>query len=313
MKIFSMALASIALFASVAQADDYQMKSAAEKRDLTWQKVSESPYEKLPEMNFIPSDAWTLPHVGRTLRDAAHLGQAFDHVGDEMPPGRTKVIHAYGSSVKVDFVSAGRHPFTGLFRTGALGIARLSLGTPHSSTGSFVPGLGLKLFIDGQPSKNMHVMQKLEGQDTNQNYFANVFTNKLPEPNSTATKIGRDYFARFVKNPIYLTVDHVASVNADGSHVFQVHSPSQIFFAPAEGLRISENGPDFRAEFSHIPAGTKLYDVFGTIGDSKIPVYIGEIITGSEFVASEYGDKKLYFQHEGTARRSFWWGSEIKH
>lgn len=309
---FTLAFVSLAFVCGIAQADDYQTKTAAEKREITWRKIVEAPYEKLPEMTFVPTGGWTVVHTTRTIRDAAHLGQAFDHVGDEMPVGRTKVIHAYGSSVAVDFVAASGHPFTGLFRTGAVGIARLSLGTPHASTGSFVPGLGLKLFVDGRPSKNMHVMEKLEGQDQNQNYFAHAFTNKLPEPMSTATKVGDWYFSRFVKNPIFLTVDHVASVEANGQAVFQTVAPSQIFFVPAQDLKISETGPDFRLELNRIPVGTKLYDVYGTLGESEERILIGAVVTQSEFVASEYSDKKLYFQHEGTARRSFWWGSEIK-
>lgn len=312
MKITTLMLASLSFITLRVAADDYQSKTAVEKQAITWRKISENPYGQFPAMTFVPSGNWSVPHVGGTLRDATNLGQAFDHIGDEMPNGRMKIIHAYGSAVAVDFVSSGDHPFSGLFKTGAVGVARLSLGGPFGTTGSFVPGFALKLFVDGQPSKNMHVMEKLEGQNQDQNYFAHTFTNKLPEPASTATKVGAWYFGKFVKNPIYLTVNHVASVEASGRSAFSTVAPHQIYFVPAEGLRISSEGSDFREELSRIPPGTKLYDVYGSLEEGGERILIGSIETRSPFIASEYGDKKLYFQHEGSIRRSFWWGSEIK-
>ncbi len=293
----------------------YQTQDARTKQEILWRNISAQPYTSvdLPEMKFFPADSYKIPHGYRVARDAASLGQAFDHRSDEMPEGRVKIIHAYGSAAKIEFVPAAQHPFTGLFRSGAVGVARLSLGLPFGSTGSFVPGMAVKLLVDGQPSKNMHVMQRLEGQGDNRNFFLHTFTNKLPEPTEKGTRYGAKYFGRFVKNPIFLGVEHVAAMDAEGTRADRVKAPYQIFFQPAEGVAIDEKAPDFRVELAKLPVGTKLYNVFGTLSAQvQTPVYIGSLYLRSPFVASAYGDKRLYFQHEGTPRRSFWLGREIK-
>lgn len=305
------ALVSTLSCAAFGLSDSYEGLSAVQKQDLLWKNIAENPYPKLPAMVFFPPEKWKVAHGYEVAHAASDLGKSFDHVSDEMPEGRVKIIHAYGSAARVEFVPATGHPFTGLFKSGALGIVRLSLGTPHGSTGSFVPGMGLKLLVDDNPSRNMHVMQRLEGQDDDRDFFKHTFTNKLPEPTSRATKIGRAYFGRFVDNPIFLRVDHVANIRSDG-RPDSGNAPYQIFFQPAEGLHLDSKAADFREELAKLAPGIKLYDVYGTINMySQRPIYIGSLVLRSAFVASEYGDKKLYFRHEGTLRRSFWLGRRL--
>ncbi len=287
--------------------------SAATKSEMVWAKIASRPYDKLPDMTFIPTGQSSRSHVGHTIDSGSNLGQSFDHVSDEMPTGRIKVIHAYGSSAAIEFVAEPGHPLTGLFRSGAPGIVRLSLGTPFATTGSFVPGMAIKLFVDGQASKNMHVMEKLEGQGDNRDFFQATFTNSLPEPTSFSTKVGKKYFGRFVESPIFLTVDHVAAVDRSGVVANPMVAPAQIYFVPADGLHQDANGADFRVELAKIPAGTKLYDVYAKVSKfSKGLTSIGSIVTKSNFVASEYSDKSLFFQHEGSVRRTFFLGRRIK-
>ncbi len=312
-KLIGLFLAAYAVNAFAYLSESYQTYDAQIKQDVLWRNISEQPYAELPEMKFFPNDSYKIPHGYRFTRDAATMGQAFDHRSDEMPEGRVKIIHAYGSAAKVEFVPATHHPFTGLFRSGAVGVARLSLGVPFASTGSFVPGMAIKFLVDGQPSKNMHVMQRLEGQGDNRNFFKFAFTNKLPEPIEKSTRYGAKFFGRFVKNPIFLRVDHVAELAADGARAERVVAPYQIFFQPAEGVTIDENAADFRVELTKLAEGTKLYEVFGTYSEHvQTPIYIGSLYLRSPFVASAYGDKVLYFQHEGALRRSFWLGRDIK-
>lgn len=307
-------IALIALAISMnafANSEAYQDLNSDQKQELVWQKISAKPYDTLPEMTFFAPEDWKAMHAARAAKAAGSLGKSFDHVSDEMPEGRVKIIHAYGSSVQIEFITLKNHPFTGLFKSGALGIARLSLGTPLATTGSFVPGMAIKLFIDSQPSKNMHVMQRLEGQGENSDFFKFTFTNKLPEPTDKGTKLGAKYFARFVENPIFLKVDHVAQYRSNGDKEQTVVAPYQIFFQPAD-VHLPENSKDFRAELAKIPVGSKLYDVFAQYSQhTKTPIHIGSIVTRSSFVASEYQDKKLYFQHEGAVRRTFWTGRKL--
>lgn len=288
--------------------------TAAQKQQIVWSKISAQAYAKLPEMVFFPPDRW-LAHAKRGVAfasAAASLGKSFDHASDEMPEGRVKVIHAYGSSVRIAFIPKTEHPFTGLFKSGAIGVARLSLATPMVDTGTFVPGMAIKLFVDGQPSKNMHIMQRLEGQGDNRDFFKHTFTNKLPQPETKTTQYGAKYFARFVEDPIFLTVNHVAAYQADGTKEAVVKAPYQLFLRPA-GVHLPESAADFREELTKIPEGSALYEVYGTYSaNTTTPIHIGTIVTTSQFIASEYSDKTLYFQHEGAVRRTFWTGSRIK-
>lgn len=293
-------------------ADPYQTLTALEKQQIVWQKISSQPYATLPPMTFFSADDWKALHAARIARAASSLGKSFDHVSDEMPEGRVKMIHAYGSAALVEFVADKAHPFTGLFKSGALGLVRLSLGTPMASTGNFVPGMAIKLFVDGVPSKNMHVMQTLEGQGDNRDFFKHTFTNKLPEAASRATKIGAGHFGGFVENPIFLKVDHVASVQANGTREEDVVAPYQLFFRPAD-VHLPEGAADFRAELAKVPPGSKLYDVFAAYSQyTKTRVFIGTLVTRSNFVSSEYSDKVLYFQHEGAIRRTYWTGRRLR-
>ena len=115
-----------------------------------------------------------------------------------------------------------------------------------------------------------------------------------------------------METPIFLTVNHVATVDRNGTEVHNVISPYQIFFQPADGLHLNDTAADFRAELAKIPLGTKLYDVFATMNEHVTkPILVGSVITESPFIASEYSDRKLYFQHEGSIRRSFWLGRKI--
>ena len=75
---------------------DYMKLTSAEKRDLLWSKVSKAEYssEELPTENpgFFESLA---------LLKAKWLEPSFTHESDEMPVGRKKLIHTYGSVAKV--------------------------------------------------------------------------------------------------------------------------------------------------------------------------------------------------------------------
>lgn len=297
------ALVSVAtLSLSVASAGtlaEYQSQTAALKQSTLWNQISSHPYTEMPALTGrkIDLDFFT---------SFAHLEKSFTHTSDEMISGRPKVIHKWGSAVQVVLKTNTNHPFTGLFKSGAIGIARMSLALPYKKGESFVPGLAVKLLVDGQPSKNIFVMEKLEGQGDDTNYFKSPFTNILPNPTSKSTKVGRWVFERFVEDAIHLNVEHVASVTSSGEAVSTVNSPFQLVFKPVDGLALASDSSDFRVDLAGIKPGTVLYTVYGkATADENSPVYeIGQLITTSEFVASQYEDETLYFQHAGATLRS---------
>ena len=91
----------------------------------------------------------------------------FDHVGDEMPPNRNKIIHASGVAAMFKFVSYNNHDFTGSLRGTENGILRISeVGnliepgyTPSASA-------GFKFFRDGVESGNMLTLHDFNGHDS---------------------------------------------------------------------------------------------------------------------------------------------------
>ena len=66
-------------------------------------------------------------------------------------------------------------------KTGGKGYIRLSLADFNYE--KVIPGAGIKILIDGQPSQNFHVMNSLDGQGKDRNIFRLPFANVLPHTN----------------------------------------------------------------------------------------------------------------------------------
>jgi hypothetical protein len=58
-----------------------------------------------------------------------------------------------------------------------------------------------------------------------------------------------------------------------------------------------QSNKDFRDDLARIPSGSKLWDVMAIERDGAERVLIGSIVTTSRFVASQYGDEKIFFKH----------------
>ena len=162
---------------------------------------------------------------------------------------------------KTRFISTGRHKDTGFFKTGALGLTRFSLaGDPKSS--SFTPGMAMKFFVDGKSSLNIQVMNSLEGQGDNTNWFAKSFSNHIAPPKSTTLKAVSWLFSWIHNPPNMLSVSHLASTDANGQDITNPISPDKIEFVPAQTVKglISENSTnDFRKDLQNLLRGTEIY------------------------------------------------------
>ncbi len=230
------------------------------------------------------------------------LRQAFKpNEGDELTEGRVKIFHPFGSVATFEMtISEG--DYSGILAAGqtVFGVARLSLGGP----GTFKPGIGLKFLVDGVPSVNTHVMHSLDGQGDNQNFFAFPFSHRLPTPESYALQAIGELFKVVKSEPFELPIEHLASVNPDGSTVEpgNVAVPYELIFTPTEDAAqlIQEDSTlDFRAELRRIEPGTVLLDVMARAERGDEPVKIGELKTTSYIVASDRGDRQLFFRHVG--------------
>jgi len=255
------------------------------------------------------------------LFSSSFLQVTFTHSSDEMPVARPKLIHTYGSVAPVELIiDAPSSPYTGLFKTGGVGLARLSLA---KQSGSFTPGMGLKLFVDYKPSINFQVMYSLDGQGEDRNFFVNKFSNIIDPPSSFILKQLGNAFDWAINalsdNPsekpesaIVLPVYEAAGINSDGTAVASdsIVEPYEVVFTPTSEVKKSyasflsrtQNAvsydKDFRVGLGEIPAGTVLYTVSVKAKRGAQEEVIGRLKTSGKFIASEYGDSKLFFQHQ---------------
>jgi hypothetical protein len=285
-------------------AADYQSLDASTKQEIIWKKVQESPYtpENLPieGPNALESAKVLLP---------TFLRVAFTHISDEMPEGRKKLIHSLGSVAKIQLEIFPNSTFSGVFKSGGVGFARLSWAKFDLT--NIVPGVAIKLLIDGKPSQNFLVMHNLDGQGSNQNFFLNPVTNAFPNPTSTAMIMLSKVFAATLailpggpkdhpEKENILGLYEQASVLSNGQVEEKVVAPWKINLVPSPKLSASQGGnrtDDFRTVLAEVPEGTVLYDVVAYRRATSPGVAIGRLISRSAFVASQYGDEKLYFQH----------------
>lgn len=272
--------------------DHYQDLSAKQKQELLWDEITKSHnVDPLPQMS-----GNSFQEVLAILKGLFNLSATFDHVSDELPEGRVKIIHANGSVGKIAFIPSPNHPFTGIYQTGGIGFARLSLAVPPSND-SFIPGLAIKFLISQHPSINLQVMNLLEGQGDNWNYFAKDFSNKIPHPTSWTLRAMEKIFA-WTRDPANdLPLWYLAAWNSEGRQEAVPIFPERVYFRPSsvvKDLIPEDSREDFRTSLLKIPMGA-LYDVYGLY--DGVEYYIGTLTLESTLFASHYGDDHLFFQH----------------
>ena len=282
-------------------------RSACQKADSMWNdRILPSRYEQLPPLSS--------PGIFDLLKlvTGSFSVKALTTQGDELEPGRRKLIHAFGAEARLRLVinpgAAGG--YTGIFASGApCVIARFSLAS-KPATNSSIPGLALKIFIDGdQPSLNLHLMHSVDDQ-AGHNFFANTFSNILPPANALAKRVLSAGFERSAvqfgakdTNPGRLTLEHLAAVLADGRRITSPNTPHQLLLKPTAQARALMQGAsardDFRLKLAGLPVGQAVYDIYmlaaGDATDNARP--LGQLVLAAPVVSSRYGDERLYFQH----------------
>ncbi|OWA54102.1 hypothetical protein BV898_18519 [Hypsibius exemplaris] len=287
----------------------YQGLSAQQKQRLLWDQISASPYPMT-----------SLPTAMPGMSAMADLFQpifntvSFTEASDEMPDGRVKLIHVYGSTVQVELKIFASSTYTGVFKSGGIGLARLSLAKEDYQ--EYTPGMGLKILIDGQRSQNFQVMWSVDGQGTNKNFFHHTFTNIIPPAQSFTLRMISAAFTKAIallpgspedhpESDINLGLYEQASVTSDGQTVEDVKAPYQVNFIPNPRAGWdSANSRDVRVNLNDIPQGTVLYTVTAKRTATAPEHVIGQLVTTSPFVASAYQDEKLFFQHAGKRWRA---------
>ncbi len=282
---------------------DYLTLPASEKQTLLWSNIVSNKFadDELPEDSWL-GFMWKAFTGG--LFGKQFLRKTLLHDGDELPDGRPRLIHTHGTVCQIKFEPNGCGPFTGTLSSGAIGLLRVSLTLPSSE---FTPGFAVKFLVDGQRSQNIVCIPSINGQAEDMNVFLRSGSNR-----HSMTVHGLEFkflaymFSRAAKsmNPAklkwyYLPLDHFAAMRADGTTEEKPVVPYELIFLPTPESQMSrEASTDFRIRLREIPSGTVLYQVLAAQTPTSRPVHIGQLRTTSEFVASHYGDEKIYFQHD---------------
>ncbi len=290
--------------------DNYESLSACAKQEIIWKQIQETKHKKLP-----PFSELGLKEVfGMAMQE---LSLKAGKRSDFAPKGWKKYIHKRGAVAKVKFIPLNQSEYTGVFRGAECGLIRLSVTYKPDVNDKkpVAPGLALKVFRNNIYSANISALYTLMGQGNDYNFFKNPLSNIVPKGKSIGERVIHEIFKKASKYPEELRVNDMAAVTIEGKLEKGLVTPRQLFFVPNEELNFSSKPHDIREDFLKIKEGTSLYKVYALpqkfrsfdyskykisdikkfVGNSEL---IGEIVTTSEFIASEFGDQGIFFKHQ---------------
>ncbi|GLY93853.1 hypothetical protein [Actinoplanes sp. NBRC 103695] len=270
---------------------EYESRAAEEKQTILWREVLGSRYADLPALRRSAGPLQALRLVGGLLRRGR---RTYSSRTDVLEP-RTKLSHPFGVVAAAEF-RAGPDPRAGGVLDGAPALVRLSI-SGHPEEGGYSPSMTLKFLIDGFPSVNLHLMTSIDGQQGEYDFFRDPLTNILPVPASPAGKLSAPLLARIIgqENPFRMDVDHLAFRDRTGAICYDPKPPHQVVFRPK--LSLPRTAGDFREALSTIPPATELYEAWVRYSADGDLTRAGTVVTSTEFVASDFGDRVLHFHH----------------
>lgn len=325
---------------SVGKTLKYADLTGREKRDYLFdQGIGPTAYANHPD-EARPDVVSGLVQFAKSAFDsiANHLlSESLTRVSDELEKPKPKLFHTYGTTAKVRFIPEPGTAYTGILSEPVPALARFSYAGPIIGVG-VVPGLGLKCFVDGDhPSENLVAMRQLDRQQpvwrffsphSNNSVFQNPFTNILPVP-SFLNLVRREMKRRFETvvedgKGLHQPLENLACVHANGDLVAaaQAVAPYRVIFRPTpQATAASDASIEFRDDLAqNIRSGITIYEVFaldeaeerelngkGVVRVEDLLAHgrkIGTITTESEFIASKYGDYRLFFKHNARYIRS---------
>ena len=276
---------------------DYEKRSAREKFDLLWANVTADVYpdDKLPT---------SLPSTLKRLKlFSADYNKGSFVPGDELPPERLKLVHTHGSCARVSLHVTEKHPYTGMLERGGEALVRFS---DAKGGGSFLPSLAFKFFVDGRSSTNVLVLPTAYREKGDMRCFSSTYCNATTPPKELDTKLVHRAFTKAAKElgaprlyAVYLPLHDFASIRTDGSKPTSPVVPDRLEFVPTDAVKKAcPDLPDFRRALAAIPTGTVLFKVFAAASIDKPTEPVGEVRLDSAWVASAYGDTRLFYQHD---------------
>ncbi|MFT6068438.1 MAG: hypothetical protein ACJAT2_000205 [Bacteriovoracaceae bacterium] len=289
---------------------DYEKLDGCKKQEFLWKEIEDSKHSKLPK--FEKMNVFKLVGMG-----FQSMTKKVEHAYDVAPDDWKKYLHRRGAVAKVKIVASPESNLTGVFQGAECALLRLSLTYKPTKKRDVAPGLALKVLRDKMPSANVSALYTLEGQGKNYNFFKNPLSNIVPIGSDIGLKLVHSIFKRVTDYPEQLGTKDMASFDSEGNKIASINSPKQIFFVPTEAIskKFSDKKHDVREDFLTIDSGTVLYKIYSvdsihkdfnyhdySIGKMeeflKDSTMIGEVVMTSPFVASEFGDTKIFFKHQ---------------
>ncbi len=302
-------LSSITNITAQELSKNYESLGACDKQNELWEKIMATQHDITPDMS-------NLGIIQLLAMSFQKLRTKSDYVSDVAPQDWKKYLHRRGAVAKVKFVSNDSHHYTGIFKGAECALLRLSLTYEPKKSKAVAPGLALKVLRDKSPSANVSALYALDGQERDFNFFKNSLSHIVPMGDSVGERLVHRLFKRVSLYPEVLKIDDFSKKDAKGVVSNAPKGPFQIFFVPNSEVKFASEEHDIREDFLSIEQGTTLYSVYALetppkknyqydqyskadisffISKSK---KIGEIITTSPFIASEFGDSRLFFRHE---------------
>lgn len=288
--------------------NNYENLSGCEKQNILWDKITETTYTDLPEFrNF-----GAMQLMGMARQEVALKGR---NVSDFAPEGWKKFLHGRGSIAKVKIVPTKNNNYTGIFQGAECALLRLSITFKPTIARGVAPGLALKVLRDRTYSANVSALVSLAGQGKEYNLFKNPMSNIVPIGTEFGQKMVHKIFLSASQYPEELKSEDMAKIDTHGVTVAAAVTPRQLFFVPNPDLKFSSEPHDVRTDFSTIPSGTLIYQIYAVndkyknfdysnyapdnvttlLADSE---HVADIVSTSGFKASAFGDDGIFFRHE---------------
>lgn len=278
--------------------DGYALLGAEEKLEALWARVSEDPYAEGALPTRVPG-----PWGRRKLFSTEWNRGSFELAGDELPADRPKLVHTYGACARVTLKITASHPYTGIFAKGGAALLRFS---DAKGGGAFLPSIALKFMVSGKPSLNLLALPNDYRAKGDLRCFSSVYCNATVPAKEFDSKLVQGAFEKAAKalggtrlHAVYLPLHHLAGMSADGAAVESAVVPDRVEFHPTDEVkRACPDARDFRVSLGRVPSGIKLFDVRGAAKIDAKAEPMGEVWLESGFVASRYGDERLFFAHD---------------
>jgi len=277
----------------------YQSGSAQDKFNTLWAKITE---------NDTPGSWWSGPSSGLSIL-SEDMKKTFDVASDSMPVGHKKSIHSQGVISQLEWISIGNHNYTGVLESGSnKGLIRFHSATqpdytkPYTSpltTGTFAPGISVKILRDGIPSANFVCLgpHGADGQNS-YNFFADKQTTHV---NPKFNPLLADKFATASSWITMVGLKDFSAADLSGAAVAQPVFPWILEFEPTAAVKSlfsdTYSGKAFTDQLKTLAAGTVLFDVMAREDPKADVLKIGELKIITSPVYSKFADEAMFFQH----------------